>query len=127
MLNTKNRHKHRYANACAKWGLHGMQEVIGSTPIFSTKSRSTERLFYFMSYYVYILYSTKKDKFYIGQTENVERRLTKNIVRKNLGTDDWAIKYTEAFESRALAVNREREIKNKKSRKFIEQLISSAA
>ena len=80
-----------------------------------------------MSYYVYILYSTKKDKFYIGQTENVERRLTKYIVRKNLGTDDWAIKYTEAFESRALAVNREREIKNKKSRKFIEQLISPAS
>jgi putative endonuclease len=37
----------------------------------------------------------------------------------------WIIQYTETFATRALAMKRETEIKNKKSRKCIEWLVSS--
>ncbi|TDE00130.1 GIY-YIG nuclease family protein, partial [Flavobacterium sandaracinum] len=37
---------------------------------------------------------------------------------------DWALVYFEIFDSRSLAVQREMEIKKKKSRKYIEYLIS---
>jgi hypothetical protein len=36
---------------------------------------------------------------------------------------DWELKYTESFESRSQAYQREMEIKKKKSRVFIEKLI----
>jgi len=39
---------------------------------------------------------------------------------------DWKIVYTEIFDSKAAAYQREMEIKKKKSRKYIEALVSSA-
>jgi predicted GIY-YIG superfamily endonuclease len=39
--------------------------------------------------------------------------------------NDWVVRYTEKFESRQKAMARELEIKNKKSRKYIEWLVSS--
>jgi putative endonuclease len=40
--------------------------------------------------------------------------------------NDWRLVYTEEFEDRTSAIKREREIKKKKSRKYIEFLIASA-
>ncbi len=80
-------------------------------------------------YQVYILYSPGLDKFYVGQTANIADRLFRH---KNSGSKstkaakDWELKYTESFESRAEAVRRELEIKKKKSRVYIERLLSSA-
>jgi putative endonuclease len=72
---------------------------------------------------VYILYSASKDKYYIGQTEDLERRLAEHNMRKNLGASDWELKYHESFETRSDAMKRELEIKGKKRRSFIEGLI----
>jgi putative endonuclease len=76
-----------------------------------------------MLFYTYILYSSVKDKFYIGHTENVQNRLLQHNTRNNLGTNDWIVIYTESFDNRSDAMKREKEIKNKKSRKYIEWLI----
>jgi predicted GIY-YIG superfamily endonuclease len=40
--------------------------------------------------------------------------------------NDWVLKYVEVFETRALAAKREREIKSKKSRKYIEWLVEKS-
>jgi len=79
-----------------------------------------------MTFHIYIIYSAIKDKYYVGQTENLQKRLLEHILRKNLGTGDWVLKYSEEFQTRSESVLREKEIKNKKSRKYIEYLISSA-
>jgi putative endonuclease len=39
---------------------------------------------------------------------------------------DWVLKYQQWFPERELAMKQEKEIKNKKSRKYIEWLINSA-
>ncbi len=39
------------------------------------------------------------------------------------GLGDWILKYIEEFETKKEAMNREQEIKKKKSRKYIEFLI----
>ena len=70
-------------------------------------------------FYVYIIYSSSKDKYYIGQTSNLEQRLETHRVRKNLGANDWILKYSETFETRSEALKRELEIKNKKRRTYI--------
>ena len=74
-------------------------------------------------FYVYIIYSQSKDKYYIGQTSDLKNRLETHCVRKNLGANDWILKYSETFETRSEAVKRELEIKNKKRRAYIEGLI----
>ena len=46
-----------------------------------------------------------------------------NNTRNNLGTNDWCVVYDEVFNNRSDAMKREKEIKDKKSRKYIEWLI----
>lgn len=81
-----------------------------------------------MSFTVYIIYSKKLDKYYVGYIENIEIRLAQHnsgISDYTSKATDWETKYVESFDTRQDAMKREKEIKNKKSRKYIEWLISS--
>jgi putative endonuclease len=81
------------------------------------------------SFVVYIIYSESIDSYYIGQTSNLQERLYRHCNSGSKSTKkakDWKLVYKEEYNSRSESVQREREIKNKKSRKYIEQLISSA-
>ena len=67
------------------------------------------------------------DKYYVGYTEDITVRLAQHnegISTFTAKATDWVLKYTEEFMSRKEAQKREMEIKNKKSRKYIEWLIS---
>ena len=80
-------------------------------------------------FYLYILYSSLRDKYYVGSTGNLLDRLkTHNSNHKGFtgGIGDWIIVYQEIFSSKEEAYARERAIKKWKSRKMIENLISSA-
>ena len=80
-----------------------------------------------MAFYVYIIYSAKLDKYYVGQTDCIETRMAQHNSGVSVFTSkasDWELKYQEYFSTRALASLREREIKKKKSRKYIAWLIS---
>jgi len=75
---------------------------------------------------VYILYSEKIDKYYTGVTDDIEWRLH----RHNAGWGRYTkhgipgkVVYTEDYKSKSDAMKREREIKNRKSRIYIESLI----
>ena len=81
-------------------------------------------------FFLYIIYSSSINQFYIGQTENLEDRLSRHNQGRSKSTkkgNDWVLKYTESFESRSEAVKRELEIKGMKSRKYIEELIQSVS
>ncbi len=77
---------------------------------------------------VYIIFSAFLDRYYVGSTANIEDRLFRH---KNSGSkstksaSDWELVYSEEFDTRSEAVLREREIKGKKSRKYLESLISN--
>ena len=80
-------------------------------------------------YTVYILYSQILDRFYVGYTNNIDRRLREHNRKKGKYTDKgipWELKYTESFEEKIEAKNREAYIKSRKSRIFIEELISKS-
>ncbi len=83
-----------------------------------------------MLYFVYILQSQSTGRYYIGQTDDIERRLRQHNAPEYHGTKTtkrfpgpWELIYSETYESRSLAMSREREIKRWKSRKMIAQLI----
>ncbi len=76
---------------------------------------------------LYILYSKQIDKYYVGHTANIELRLQRHnegSTRFTSQTNDWIIVYTETYNTKGEAMKRENEIKRKKSRKYIEGLVT---
>ena len=77
-------------------------------------------------YHTYILFSIKKNKYYIGSTSNLEERIKKhNSNHKGFtgGIGDWQVVYQENYQSKSEATQREMQIKKWKSRKIIESLV----
>jgi len=77
---------------------------------------------------VYILYSKRIDHYYVGYTNNIERRIKEHNRRKGKYTDrgiPWIMVRTEIYTSKEEAELREKFIKKRKSRAYIEQRICS--
>lgn len=83
-----------------------------------------EGFFLFIPMYtVYILYSEKFDKIYIGFTSDMEKRF---LSHNSIGTKGWTIKfrpwkilYTEVFNDKSEAMEREKELKSSRGRSWI--------
>ena len=79
-----------------------------------------------MAYFTYIIYSKSRNKYYIGSSQDPTKRLEdhnnsrSNYTRK---TNDWVLKWTESFDTKTEALQKEKSIKKMKSRKYIEELI----
>lgn len=82
-----------------------------------------------MPFITYILFSPSLNRYYTGSCEHIALRLEQHNTGRNTSTKagvPWKIVYIETFTTRAEAQSREIQIKRKKSRKYIEWLISSA-
>lgn len=78
-------------------------------------------------FFVYVLYSEPYDRYYVGQTDNLERRFERHNAGMVFSTKPykpWNLVYFEEFQTRSEAVKREREIKKQKSRKYIESFLN---
>ena len=79
-------------------------------------------------YYTYIIQSQKNDRFYIGSCHDIDIRIERHNAGATPSTKSgrrWKLVYSESFQTNSEALKREREIKSKKSRKYIEFLIDS--
>jgi putative endonuclease len=79
-------------------------------------------------FYVYILQSKMDFSFYIGQTNDLDARISKHndgFSKYTSSKIPWRLVYFELLQTRSNAIKREKEIKSKKSRKFLEALIAS--
>ena len=81
-------------------------------------------------YYIYIIYSKSADKYYIGHSNDPDRRLLEHNTKPfNTYTSKhrpWTMKATLAIsEDRGQTIKVERYLKKLKSRKIIEQIIES--
>jgi putative endonuclease len=73
-------------------------------------------------YNVYILYSNRIDRFYTGQTEDLERRLLEHNRGKTAFLArgmPWKIVYYKGFSSRTEAMEHERFIKKRGASRFL--------
>jgi putative endonuclease len=78
---------------------------------------------------VYILYSEKLDKFYVGRTEDLALRLkfhndpieSRKFTAKGI---PWELRSSIPCETKEQSIRLEKLVKQKKSRKFIESLLS---
>ena len=80
-----------------------------------------------MEYYLYILYSEKLDKYYIGYSEDVQKRLEEhNTKAYNTFTSKgrpWELKAVFALQDKQTALKMEKWLKRQKSRRLIENII----
>jgi len=80
-------------------------------------------------YYVYAVYNKKNLKIYVGQTKDLEERITlhNSKVFKDSYTakfdGKWKLIYTEKVISKQEALKREKQLKSHRGRDFIKQNI----
>lgn len=75
---------------------------------------------------VYILKSSVTDKYYIGQTSDIAKRLfyhNSGYSKSTKGGIPWRLVFIEKFNTRRQAMKRETELKKYKSRVIIEKII----
>jgi len=81
-----------------------------------------------MNYFVYILYSPKFVKTYVGQSDNLSERLIKHNSGKVKSTKPylpWILIHSESFTSRAEAMKRENWFKSRAGRKKISEILKN--
>ena len=81
-------------------------------------------------YTVYIIYSRKIHKYYIGFSSNIIDRLSKHNRNSSGFTSTgkpWVIVYSEAFDNKKDAMARERQLKKWKNRERLENLIKAGS
>jgi putative endonuclease len=80
-------------------------------------------------YYVYVLYSLKDKKFYIGFSSNVEERVKEHNSGKNISTKNrspFKLLYYEYHLSKSDALRRERYFKQAKGKTTLKQILKDS-
>jgi putative endonuclease len=80
-----------------------------------------------MMFTVYVLYSEKFNKIYVGYTSNMEQRLLSHNILETKGYTlkyrPWKVIYTGVFSEKPEAMKREKQLKTAKGREFIWNLV----
>ncbi len=82
-----------------------------------------------MSYQVYILQSEIDGTYYVGSTQDINARLERHNQGRSKYTRPkrpWQLVFSESHPDRSSAVKRELQIKNRRSRKYIESLVRAS-
>jgi len=82
-----------------------------------------------MQGFLYILFSNKIDKYYVGSTNDLERRLYEHNIGHSVFTKTgvpWSLVFSKPFDSLENARKEELRIKKCISRKYIENYVKSA-
>ncbi len=85
-----------------------------------------------MTFYVYTIYNKVSDKIYIGQTNNLERRLQEhNYQDLKVGgkytskyNGRWIVFYSREYDSRSGAMLREKQLKSSQGRIFLKKILN---
>jgi predicted GIY-YIG superfamily endonuclease len=97
-----------------------MEEVVGSIPTRSTN-------FFYDMPAVYVLQGQRSNKFYIGCAERPEDPLTEHQRGDaTRGRGPWTLVYQERFDTLAEARRRERQLKEWKSHRSVQELINAS-
>ncbi|MFZ1978366.1 MAG: GIY-YIG nuclease family protein [Bacteroidota bacterium] len=80
-----------------------------------------------MSYFIYILHSISANKYYVGSSEDPQRRLLfHNTIEKGftLRYRPWTLVFTKSFPTKAETQQMERKIKKWKSKSMLLRIIN---
>ncbi len=78
-------------------------------------------------FFVYVLQSLQDFSFYVGQCNDLDKRMSKHtdgLSKYTASKRPWRLVYFELYGSRTEAIKRELLIKKMKSKKYIQKLIA---
>jgi putative endonuclease len=76
-----------------------------------------------MQFYVYVLYSVSHNQIYIGYSSRIKSHNELAAKGFTVRYRPWTLLHKEVFESKILAMKRERELKSAKGREFIRKTL----
>ena len=82
-----------------------------------------------MPFYLYILESLKDGSYYIGCTQDLDSRIERHNegrTKYTKGRRPWELAYSEEYPDRSSDMKREKQIKDRKSRQYIEALVRTS-
>lgn len=98
---------------------------IASVPLQAGRIKDSQKM-----YYVYIIWNGKAKKYYIGQTNNLEKRISQHNDPNNTYSKYtkqykglWTLIYFEEYLTREEAKEREKYLKNRRGREFVKTKI----
>ena len=77
-------------------------------------------------FYVYIIKSEKTRKYYVGSTNNLNKRIEEHNTGKSKYTSrgiPWDLIYYEIYLTRTLAMKKEKEIKSRGIKRYLEDQV----
>ena len=80
-----------------------------------------------MAHFIYILYSESRDRYYIGQTDNLDERQyyhNSGWVHSTRAGRPWKLVFSKEFPDRATAMQEEARLKKAKNRSYLEWYIA---
>ncbi len=80
---------------------------------------------------VYVIYNQERNKIYIGQTVDLEKRLARhnNTLKSKetsftrINSGKWELVYKEEYNTRSETLKREKELKSFKGRQYINNIL----
>jgi len=82
-----------------------------------------------MAFYVYIIQSEVDGTYYIGSTQDIDERLERHNQGRSKYTKTkrpWKLVYSEEHPTRPVAIKREKEIKSRKKKIYIDTLVRTS-
>ncbi|MBK9006485.1 MAG: GIY-YIG nuclease family protein [Anaerolineae bacterium] len=79
-------------------------------------------------FYIYIIHSQSRQRYYVGSTESLERRLQEHNVGKSKSTRagvPWQLVHREDFETRSEAMAQEKKVKARGIERYLSDLQKS--
>ena len=111
--------------------LHVANVVVASSNLVSRSKRKSYQMVAFFINYVFYIYNTigKTNRFYIGYTKDITKRLERHNDGWSKSTKSWIpwkIVYSKKFTIKSDAMKFERKLKSYKSRIILERLINES-
>jgi putative endonuclease len=79
-------------------------------------------------FWVYVLWSEKIQRYYTGSTQDLENRLSEHNSRETKSIRcgiPWKVVYSEEFKTREEAVKREKQIKSRGAKRYLDDIKTS--
>ena len=98
----------------------------GFQPMADSPSAKTGKHNYIMSYFVYVLWSQRLRKRYVGYTDNIGKRIKEHNSGHNKFTKGgipWELIHYEEFDTKIDAIKKEKFLKTGVGRKYLDQLL----
>lgn len=103
--------------------------LIRASSSMVERSRLSRDWLVILGMILYVLYNKEHDKYYVGVTDDLNRRLHEHNTKSKHFTGrldgNWIVQYAKEYQSRSEAFKEEKRLKTARNRKYLEWYIKN--